>query len=342
MSADSSRRRFLAQGAAFGGVAISAGCGVPDSRAKWTARQFHNQPEQSHQHQFLVKLWNAVKQETDGRFACNVFAQNNNIAGSDPAALEMLISGELEFFTLMGGILSKAVPVTEIQGLPFAFTSHQQVHRVMDGELGDYLRQEMAAKGIHGFPRGTLENGFRHISMIDGPIRTADDLSGKRIRVPDGEMFTDLFQTLGAEPVTVNIRDLYEALKAHRVDGQENPLVVTEVNKLYEVTRYMSFTSHMWSGFNLLANLKFWNTLPGGVKKAISRNVVKYVALQRRYTDDWNRALATQLMERRMIVNTADTASFRARLGPFYRRWKSRLGSTAWGLLEKQAGTLGR
>ena len=341
MTADSSRRRFLIQGAAFGSAAIATERAFPDSRANWAPRQFHNQPEQSHQHQFLVKLWDAVKQETNGRFACTVFPQNDNIAGSDPAALKMLLSGELEFFTLMDGILGKAVPVTEMQGLPFAFTSHEQVHRVMNGEFGDYLRREMSAKGIYGFPYGVLENGFRHISMIDGPIRAASDLGGKRIRVPDGEMFADLFQTLGAEPVTVNIRDLYGALKAHRVDGQENPLVVTEVNKLYEVTRYMSMTSHMWSGFNLLANLKFWNTLPGDVKNVISRNVVKYVALQRRYTDDWNKALATQLTGRRMIINTADTASFRAKLEPFYRRWKDRLGSTAWSLLEAQVGKLG-
>lgn len=331
----SSRRGFL-----VGSLALTAQRAFA-APAQWTARQFHNQPEQSHQHEFLVKLWDAVRQETNGRFTCTVFAQNANIAGSDPAALKMLISGELEFFTLMGGILGKAVPVTEIQGLPFAFASHRQVHRVMDGELGNYLRREMAAQGIHGFPRGLLENGFRHISMIDGPISRASDLRGKNIRVPDGEMFADLFQTLGAEPVIVNIRELYDSLKTHRVDGQENPLVVSEVNKLYEVTRYLSMTNHMWSGFNMLANLKFWNALPGGVKDAIGRNVVKYVARQRRYTDDWNQTLATQLAQRGMIVNTADTTSFRAQLGPFYKRWKERLGSKAWSLLEGQVGKLG-
>lgn len=331
-----SRRCFLAQSAALGATSVFA-----QTRPQWTARQFHNQPEQSHQHEFLVRLWDAVRAETNGRFACAVFAQNANIPGSDPAALKMLISGELEFFTLMGGILGKEVPATEIQGLPFAFTSHKQVHRVLDGELGNYLRREMAAKGIHGFPRGLLENGFRHISMIDGPVRTAADLRGKKIRVPDGEMFADLFQTLGAEPVTVNIRELYDSLKTHRVDGQENPLVVTEVNKLYEVTRYLSFTNHMWSGFNMLANLKFWNTLPGDVRDVISRNVVKYVAEQRRYTDGLNQKLATQLAARGMIINTADTAGFRAPLAPLYKRWKERLGSKAWNLLEAQVGKLG-
>jgi TRAP-type C4-dicarboxylate transport system substrate-binding protein len=54
----------------------------------------------------------------------------------------------------------------------------------------------------------------------------------------------------------------------------------------------------MWSGFNMLADLKYWNALPSGVEDVISRNVVKYVAQQRRYTDDWNQTLATQLAQR--------------------------------------------
>jgi tripartite ATP-independent transporter DctP family solute receptor len=333
-----SRRRLLQAGVVAPMVGAPS-LGRAAEAVVWHARQFHNQPEDSHQHKFLVDLWAAVKQETGGRFETTVYAQNGNIQGSDPAALKMLVSGELEFFTLMGGILGQVVPVAEIQGLPFAFTSPAQVYGVMDGEFGNYLRREMAAKGIYGFPSGALENGFRHISTADAPIRTADDLAGKKIRVPDGELFRDLFQTLGAQPVTVNIRELYAALKERRVDAQENPLVITEVNKLYEVTKYVSLTSHMWSGFNLMTNLKYWNGLPSDVQDVISRNVLKYVAAQRKYTDDLNDALATQLKDRGMIFNQADVSTFRARLGPFYARWKSNFGTTAWELLEKQIGT---
>jgi tripartite ATP-independent transporter DctP family solute receptor len=312
------------------------------SAARWTARQFHNQPEESHQHRFLVALWAAVKEDTGGQLDVTVHAQNGNIPGSDPAALEMLRQGELEFFTLMGGILGKLVPVAEIQGLPFAFTSHAQVHQANDGKLGALIGRECAAKGIHRFQYGLLENGFRHIAMAEKPIRTADDLVGVRMRVPDGEMFRDLFRSLGAEPVTVNIRDLYEALKTRRVDGQENPLVITEVNKLYEVSRYMSLTSHMWSGFNLLANVKFWESLPPDVQQVVDRNVRKHVAEQRAYTDGLNRQLQSTLTDRGMIFNTADVATFRATLGAgFYQRWKTQLGSEAWSLLEEEVGRLG-
>jgi TRAP-type C4-dicarboxylate transport system substrate-binding protein len=163
-----------------------------------------------------------------------------------------------------------------------------------------------------------------------------------KMRVPDGQMFRDLFSALDAVPVTINIRDLYEALKSRRVDGQENPLVITEVNKLYEVTKYVSVTNHMWSGFNLLANLKFWNSLPGDVQEVVQRNVQKYVALQRAYTDGLNRELGEKLAARGLVFNTADVSTFRAKLGGgFYQRWKSEFGPTAWSLLEREVGRLG-
>ena len=312
------------------------------AQPRWAARQFHNQPEDSHQHRFLVMLWDSVRQETNGRLDVAVLARNGDIPGSDPAALRMLLDGELEFFTLMGGILGQAVPVMEIQGLPFAFRGHAEVHRVMDGAFGDLLRRECLVKGIVWLPAATLENGFRHISSNKGPVRDAADLRGLRIRVHDGELFRDLFRSLGAAPVTVNIRELYAALRDGQVDAQENPLVITEVNRLYEVQRSMSLTAHMWSGFNLLANARFWASLPEDVRDIAMRRAGDAVAAQRAYTDALNQALETRLAERGMTINRADTGSFRRVLADgFYARWRERFGSTAWAALEAEVGRLG-
>ena len=302
-----------------------------------TGRQFHNQPEASHTHGFLVALWDEVAQRTDGALKISVHAQNGGIRGSDPAALEMLVSGELELMALMGGILGQVVPVAEIQGLPFAFSDHEEVHAAMRGELGGHIRAEMAAKGIHGFRDGVLENGFRHIVSIDRPVTRAEDLIGYRMRIPAGRIFEDFFRSLGAVPVVVNIRELYTALAERRVDGQENPLVVTEVNRLYEVCRYVSLTGHMWSGFNLIANLRFWRSLPEDVQDIVNRAVAAHVARQRAYTDAENQALEARLAsQRKMTFNRSDVDSFRAALaGGFYRRWRSELGERVWSLLPR-------
>jgi TRAP-type C4-dicarboxylate transport system substrate-binding protein len=228
----------------------------------------------------------------------------------------------------------------ELQGLPFVYASHDQVHAAMRGPLGGYLRAEMAAKGIVAFRDGTLENGFRHIASIDRPVQRAADLAGYRMRIPDGRVFEEAFRTLGAIPVIVNITGLYEALRSRAVDGQENPLAVIEVNRLYEVSHYVSLTGHMWSGFNLIGNLAFWRRLPAQLQALVERAVSRHIERQRRHTDRFNRELETRLAaERGMRFNTADGDSFRAVLsGDFYRRWRSELGERAWRLLEQAVG----
>lgn len=331
------RRRTILKG----GVGLSASLiSLPSRAAEFTGRQFHNQPEDSHLHGFLTDLWRAVDEQTGGRLNIATFAQNAGVSGSDPEVLRMTASGDLEFFTIMGGILGQVVPVAEIQGVPFAFKSHQQVFAAMDGRFGAYLGREMAAKGLFALPRGCLQNGFRQMSTIAKPIHTPKDLEGLRIRVPDGQMFREVFAALGAEPRTVNIRELYGALRDRSVDGQENPLVVTEVNKLYEVTKYVSLTNHMWSGFNLIANGTFWHRLPDELRTVVERNVVAFAAKQRAYTNAWNEALSVALVKRGMVFNQTDSAPFRAPLAPHYARWKREFGAKAWELLEDAVGSL--
>ncbi len=307
-----------------------------------TGRQFHNQPEQSHLHGFLVDLWDEVRRETAGALDITVHAQNAGIPGSDPAALKMLVAGEVEFIVLMGGLLGDLVPAAGIQGLPFAFTSHAQVHAVDAGPLGTYLRREMLAAGIRGFAGGLMENGFRHVVMRGKPIRGVEDLAGVRMRVPDSPLFIDTFTALGATPVVANISELYSSLASGRVDGQENPLAVCEVNRLYEVTRYVSLTSHMWSGFNLIGNLGFVQRLSESTVAIVERAVATHVARQRAYTDGFNRDLEHGLAARGMQFNTADVAGFRRALSAeFYQRSKERFGRNAWSLLEDAVGRLG-
>ena len=308
--------------------------------AEFELRQFHNQPIESPLHKRLVEMWTAVDSETGGRVRVRTFAENDRIPGGDPAALAMLIKGELDFFTLNGGVIGTIIPAVDVQGMPFAFRTEAQVFGALDGDLGDYLREEMRAKGIYAVPRGCFDNGFRQITCAKKPINTVEDLQGLKVRTPDAAVYIDLMRTLGATPVPVNLNKAYDALKSGLADAQENPLNIVELFKFYEVQKYVSLTSHVWAGFNLIANLKVWQRIPADLQDVIERNAAKYVRLQRADTEALNADLESQLSEQGMIFNQPDTAPFRARLGPFYARWKNEVGARAWSLLEAHTGKL--
>jgi tripartite ATP-independent transporter DctP family solute receptor len=329
------RRAFLA--AAGGGLFTQRldVAAAQRSRADYSFTQYHNQTAESSLHRRLSEMWTAIGKETNGRVEATVFPSNNNIAGSDPAALKMLVEGKIEFFTLMGGILGTVVPVAEIQQVPFVFRSAPHAHQAMDGALGDYLRQEMAAKGIHGFAVGAFDNGMRQIAGTKRAVAAPADLAGIRMRVPAGEMVADTFRAFGAEPVTINSNAIYEALASGKVDAQENPLALIDLFKLYEVTKFVSMTNHMWSGFNLLAHLPTWNRLPRDLQNVIDRNVTRFVRLQRGDQEAANSRLRTELTKRGLAFNDVDQAAFRQQLSGFYAKWRDRLGTKGWSLLER-------
>jgi TRAP-type transport system periplasmic protein len=331
-------RRSVLSGAAAAGSAIFT---KPTLATEYRFSQYHNQAASGPLHKNLVAMWETVRAETNGRVETTVYAENNKLPGGDPDALKMLIAGEIQFFTLMGGIIGTVVPVAEAQQLPFAFKSAAEAHKAIDGPLGKYIGEEMAAKGMYLFPVGGFDNGMRQVAAIPHAVTTPEDFAGMKIRVPPGQMMLDTFGAFGAQPVTTPANQIYDALKTGKVDAQENPLAILEGFKLYELVKYVSLTNHMWSGFNAMANLMTWKSLPDDVKDVIERNFTKYVRQQRQDQAALNAKLRDDFSKRGLVFNEVDQAAFRAKLPGVYATWKEKLGTKCWSLVEAEVGKLG-
>jgi TRAP-type transport system periplasmic protein len=280
----------------------------------------------------------AINREAGGEFRFEVFPESR--LGPDPKMFADLRAGALEFF-MAGATLGEVAPTSALPLLPFAFTDSKTVFAALDGALGDQIRTELAADGLHAF-RHCWQNGFHHLTTSVRPIRNADDLAGLKFRSPGGAIAADFFRSLGAEAGMVPFSGMYEALKGRQFDGQSDPLGVVLSLKLYEVQTYLSLTAHWWSGFTLLANAAAWAALPRPVQEVVERNAEKFALLQREDIEQVNAAGADELARRGMQVNTADTASFRERLGDFYKSWLAKAGPEKWRLLESYAGEIGR
>jgi tripartite ATP-independent transporter DctP family solute receptor len=332
------RRTMVAGAGAFGSAALIT---RPLQAAEYKFAQYHNQAATGTLHKNLLAMWDAIKTETNGRVEAEIFAENNKLSGGDPLALKMLIAGEIQFFTLMGGIIGTVVPVAEAQQVPFAFKAAAEAHKAIDGPFGRYIGEEMAAKGMHLFPVAGFDNGMRQVATVNRAIAKPEDLADMKIRVPPGQMIYDTFEAFGAKPVTTPANGIYPALKDGTVQAQENPLAILQGFKLYELVKYVSMTNHMWSGFNMMAHLPTWNGLPEDIKAVIERNVTKYVRLQREEQGRLNAGLRADFEARGLAFNEVDQTAFRAKLPGVYANWKQKLGSKCWSLLEAEVGALG-
>ena len=172
------------------------------------------------------------------------------------------------------------------------------------------------------------------------PIRTPDDLPGFKVRVPQSKMMFDLFRTLGANPTPVDAAEVYAALQTKLVDGTEQPLDSIEIFHTYEVQRYLSITNHAWNPYWIVTSSGTWGRLPADIQNTVRQNIRKYALMQRRDIVVLEQVLVDKLRRQGMEVNHPDTAAFKAKLAPYYRRWKQEFGQSAWDLLERYSGKL--
>ena len=279
-----------------------------------------------------------IREETGGRVAIQIFPSNQ--LGADTDMLSQVRSGGVEFFTLSPLILSTLVANASISGIGFAFPSYDQVWPAMDGELGAYVRGEIEKSNLVVLEK-IWDNGFRQITSSVGPINSADDLKGFKIRVPVSPLWTSMFSAFESAPASINFAEVYSALQTGIVDGQENPLAIISTAKLYEVQKYLSVTNHMWDGFWFLANKRAWERMPEDVREIVAKNINEAAVNERADVAALNATLRGELESNGMTINEPDTASFRKKLADagFYAEWKKNFGDDAWAILEKAVGT---
>jgi tripartite ATP-independent transporter DctP family solute receptor len=335
-----SRRRLLTAGStAFAGALVGAPFVTRAQQAEFTYKYANNLPDSHPMNARAREMASAIKAETNGRFDLQIFPSSQ--LGSDTDTLSQVRSGGVEFFTLSGLILSTLVPAASINGIGFAFPDYATVWKAMDGDLGAYVRQQIAKANLVVMDK-IWDNGFRQTTSSTKPINTPDDLKGFKIRVPVSPLWTSMYKAFESAPTSINFNEVYTALQTKVVDGQENPLAIVSTAKLNEVQKFCSLTNHMWDGFWFLANRRAWERLPEDVRAIVAKHINAAGVKEREDVAKLNGTLQQELAAKGMVFNQPDPGPFRDKLrkAGFYSEWKGKYGDEAWNLLERAVGSL--
>ena len=279
-----------------------------------------------------------IRQKTGGLVDIQVFPASQ--LGTDADMLSQLRSGGIDFFAQTGLILATLVPVASINGIGFAFPDYPSVWKAMDGPLGKHVIGAFDKANLIAF-ENMWDNGFRQTLSATRPIRTPEDLKGFKIRVPPSPLWTSMFKSLGASPVSIPWGETYTALQTRIADGLENPLAGIYFAKMHEVGKYLSSTNHMWDGFWFLANRRAFEALPAAARDVVRQTVNAAALKQRGDVEVLNKDLGASIAKSVEFVE-ANPSAFRQQLrqSGFYEEWKKKMGDEVWGLLEATTGRL--
>ena len=189
-------------------------------------------------------------------------------------------AGTLGLTWVGAAFMPRIAPEIEAVSLPFVFKNRESAYRVIDGPVGKAIDQKLLDKGF--VVLGWMELGMRHVTNSKGPIKTVDDLKGMKIRMQPNETHLASFRALGANPVAMDVKELYSALEQKVVDGQENPYTVIDANRFAEVQKYLSNSSHFFDFIVVVASKRVFDKMTPANQKAVRQAMATTVEYQRK------------------------------------------------------------
>src|SRR5688572_12735561 len=173
----------------------------------------------------------------------------------------------LELCNLAPADISKQIPAWSLMTSAYLFRDYDHLVKTFKSDVGqEFIKMARDQLGIELIR--PVFFGARQVNLKPNKkISTPADLAGIKLRMPPGEFWQFLGESLGANPTPVAYAELYTALQAGAVDGQDNPLVSGRSMKFYEVTSQFVLTSHV-IGYDMLSvSKKAWEAL-GPAKQA--------------------------------------------------------------------------
>jgi TRAP-type transport system periplasmic protein len=191
----------------------------------------------------------------------------NNTLFKQGTELVALQRENLELCNLAPADISKQIPAWSLMTSAYLFRDYDHLRKTFKSDVGqEFIKMARDQLGIELIR--PVYFGARQVNLKSNKkINTPADLAGVKLRMPAGEFWQFLGESLGANPTPVAYAELYTALQSGAVDGQDNPLVSGRSMKFYEVTSQFILTNHVL-GYDMLAvSKKAWDTL-GAAKQA--------------------------------------------------------------------------
>jgi tripartite ATP-independent transporter DctP family solute receptor len=215
-----------------------------------------------------------VKVKSGGRINLKVYPGAQLVGGDQTKEFTAMRQGVIDM--AVGSTINWSPQVAELNlfSMPFLMPDFKALDAITAGPAGKKLFDIIAAKDV--MPLAWGENGFRELSNSKHEVKSPEDMKGLKIRVVGSPLFNETFTALGANPTQMSWADAQPALSTGAVDGQENPIAVYTVAKLYTVgQKYMTLWGYVADPLIFAVSKQVWTTFTPADQKIITEAAVE-------------------------------------------------------------------
>jgi tripartite ATP-independent transporter DctP family solute receptor len=192
-----------------------------------------------------------------------LFKQGTELAAIARGNLEMSITSAQE--------LAEIIPAWSIFTAGYLLRDAEHQKKVFQSPALNDLKKQVEDK-LDVKLLSVMYLGRRQLNLrTEKEIKTPEDLSGLKLRMPGTEAWLFLGQALGANPLPLAFTEIYTALQTGAIDGQDNPLPTDKDSKFYEVTKQIVLTSHLVDQNYLAFSKKVWDKLTPDQQKTVQK-----------------------------------------------------------------------
>ena len=234
----------------------------------------------SHYGMGLQELARLIKLYSNETVTLEIFP--NSTLGNERDLIEGVSMGTIPMALSSTGPIPNFFPEFAVLDLPYLFPTAEIAYKALDGEVGTELLGLLDSKGIIGL--GFWENGFRHVTNSKKEIKKPADLKGMKIRTMENEIHMNAYRQYGATPTPMAFGELFIAMQQGAVDGQENPAILINTSKFFEVQKYMSLTGNFYSPSVLMISKKVFDGMTEAQKNAVLKAAGEAKEWQRNFS----------------------------------------------------------
>lgn len=238
--------------------------------------------------------------------------RHSGYIGSETEILQLVQKNKLQMAVVTDGPFDGFDPIVRVISYPFLFRNNDQVDLILDGPLGKEILKSLEESNLKGLCFS--ENGFRNVTNSKRAIKNPADVKGLKIRVMESDIHKAIWRALDANPMPIRW-PIYNQLQKGLVDGQENPLWVMEVYKMFQTQKYLTLSRHVYSCHIDVASLTWWNSLSESDQQMIQETMYDAALFQRKDNRSKDAARLKMLKEKGMMVEkNPNIEAFRAKV----------------------------
>lgn len=227
-----------------------------------------------------------LSEATAGDINMKVFA--GGVLGGEKEAIEQVQINAVQLTRVSLGVIGPIVADVNVFNMPFVFRDGSHMRKVIDGEVGQDILDRITASNHGLVGLAWMDAGSRNF-YSKTPIRSLEDLKGKKMRMMENPLFLDTMNALGGSGIAMSTGETFSALQTGVIDGAENNPAVMLAQNHNTVAKYFSKTSHLIIPEPLVMSKKAWDSL-SAEQQALVKKFAREAQLEQRAL--WDKQVA--------------------------------------------------